>query len=138
MDYSTAIFVFGSNLGGFHGAGAARFALNYKGAILRRPTGLQGQSYAIPTKDATITHTLPLHVIESHVAEFIDFAQKNPEVQFQVTRIGCGLAGLKDEQIAPMFAKAPSNCWFDTAWEYHLLRAAGPQTQCNFKFWGHK
>ena len=120
MDYRKAIFVFGSNLGGFHGADAAKFALNHKGAILRQPVGRQGQSYAIPTKDATIKHTLPLHGIKNYVDEFIDYAKEHPDLEFQVTRIGCGLAGLRDADIAPMFNDDPSNCFFDEAWKHSL------------------
>lgn len=136
MDYRKAIFVFGSNEGGWHGAGAAKFALTYKGAILRQPVGRQGQSYAIPTKDATIKHTLPLHSIKNYVDEFVIYAETHPELEFQVTRIGCGLAGLKDEDIAPMFFTSPSfmdiqplkNCWFDEAWKPYLPEGT--------KYWG--
>jgi hypothetical protein len=115
-----AIFVFGSNEGGFHGAGAAKFALDFKGAILRQPVGRQGQSYAIPTKDVTIRYTLPLPLIEQYVYNFLEYAVRNPELDFQVTRIGCGRAGLKNEQVAPMFKNAPDNCWFDEAWIPYL------------------
>ncbi len=111
---------FGSNLGGFHGAGAAKFALNYKGAELRNPVGLQGQSYAIPTKDASIRNTLSLEKIDGYVQQFIEFAVEHPGMTFQVTRIGCGLAGLKDEQVAPLFENAPKNCWFDYKWGQYL------------------
>lgn len=118
MDHRKAVFVFGSNLGGFHGAGAAKYALNYKGAILRQGVGRQGQSYAIPTKDAEIRHTLPLGIIRNYVEDFIEYAKENSDtLTFQITRIGCGLAGLKDEDIAPIFIKATDNCWFDTAWK---------------------
>lgn len=120
FDHTKAIFTFGSNLGGFHGAGAAKFALNHKGAILRQAEGLQGQSYAIPTKDASIRNTLSLPVIEGYVKTFLTFAKVYPELHFQVTRIGCGLAGLKDHDIAPMFDNAPDNCWFDAVWGMHI------------------
>lgn len=128
MDYRKAIFVFGSNLGGFHGAGAAKFALNHKGAILRQAVGRQGQSYAIPTKDATIKHTLPLTDIRTEVERFIQYARTHDDLEFQVTRIGCGLAGLKDEDIAPMFRHHSPNCWFDEAWKPYLPK--------DTKFWG--
>jgi hypothetical protein len=121
-------FVFGSNEGGFHGAGAAAFALRRKGAILRQAFGFQGESFAIPTKDATIRHTLSLPTIKAYVDEFIEEAKMHPELSFQVTRIGCGLAGLKDENIAPMFKDAPDNCWFDTAWQPWLGER---------NYWGH-
>jgi hypothetical protein len=103
------VFVFGSNLAGRHGKGAALFARQNHGAIYGQGTGLQGQSYAIPTKDENI-RTLPLDRIKPYVDEFIAFATAHPEMTFQVTAIGCGLAGYKPAQIAPMFADAPSNC----------------------------
>lgn len=102
------IFVFGSNLAGRHGAGAALWAKRYRGATYGQGVGLQGQSYAIPTKDDYLK-TLSLHTILLHVCDFIRFAAEHPEMRFQVTPIGCGLAGLKPEQIAPMFNKAPPN-----------------------------
>ena len=103
------IFVFGSNLAGRHGKGAAKYALYNKGAEYGKGIGMQGTSYAIPTKDEKIK-TLPLHSINFFVKEFINFAKDNPELEFEVTRIGCGLAGYTDEQIAPMFKDAPANC----------------------------
>jgi hypothetical protein len=111
-----SIFVFGSNEGGHHGAGAARYARSYKGATMGIGFGRTGQSFAIPTKDRSIRHTLPLSIIQDYVNEFIKYARRNSTMNFQVTQIGCGLAGLKKEQIAPMFALAPNNCHFDTAW----------------------
>ncbi len=114
------IFVFGSNMGGYHGAGAARYALRNKGAILYQAAGLQGQSYAIPTKDKNIKHTLPLTEIQAYVDTFKEFARQHHNLTFQVTRIGCGLAGLRDDMIAPMFKGAPFNCRFDTEWERYL------------------
>ena len=94
------IFVFGSNLGGFHGGGAARAALNRFGAVWGQGVGLQGQSYAIPTM-----HGGP-ETIKPYVDEFMDFAAAHPELKFLVTRIGCGIAGFTPEEIAPLFAKA--------------------------------
>ena len=94
------IFVFGSNLGGMHGGGAARAAYNRFGAVWGQGVGLQGQSYAIPTMQGGI------ETIKPYVDEFIEFAQTHPELKFFVTRIGCGIAGFRDEQIAPLFATA--------------------------------
>lgn len=110
------IFVFGSNLAGVHGAGAAAYAVKHHGAIWRKGIGLQGNSYGIPTKDLNI-NTLSLDVIAKHVTRFIKFASEHPEMTFNVTRIGCGLAGYVDEQIAPMFKGAPSNCVLPYEWE---------------------
>lgn len=103
------IFVFGSNLAGRHGKGAALHALKNHGAIWGRGKGLQNNSYAIPTKDVQL-RTLDLADIDVHVEDFIDFAAMMPELTFKVTAIGCGLAGYKPEQIAPMFKDAPANC----------------------------
>ena len=94
------IFVFGSNLGGMHGGGAARAAYNRFGAVWGQGVGLQGQSYAIPTMQGGV------ETIKPYVDEFIDFAQTHPELKFLVTRIGCGIAGFRDEQIAPLFTSA--------------------------------
>lgn len=103
------IFVFGSNLAGRHGKGAALFAKQNHGAIYGQGEGLQGQSYGIPTKDENI-RTLPLPRIAEAVEKFKAFAAAHPELNFQVTPIGCGLAGYKPEQIAPFFRGAPANC----------------------------
>lgn len=113
------IFVFGSNLKGLHGGGAARTAYLAHGAIKGQGEGLQGTSYAIPTK-YTLWQTMPLEAIKQAVERFMKFAEANPHMDFHVTRIGCGLAGYKDEQIAPMFETASMNCFFDTQWKEYL------------------
>ncbi len=113
------IFVFGSNLAGRHGKGAALDAVRKHGAIYGQGIGLQGNSYAIPTKDVNIK-TLPLPDIEKHVKVFIYFARHHWHMTFNVTRIGCGLAGYKDVDIGPMFRYAPSNCLLPDEWkEFH-------------------
>ena len=94
------IFVFGSNLAGMHGGGAARIALNQFGAIWGQGVGLQGKSYAIPTMHGGV------NLIQPYVDEFIIFAEEHPEMHFLVTRIGCGIAGFADTEIAPLFAAA--------------------------------
>lgn len=91
------IFVFGSNLQGMHGGGAARIAYEKFGAIWGQGVGLQGQSYGIPTMHGGVD------VIKPYVDEFIEFAKSHPEMTFLVTRIGCGIAGFRDEEIAPLF-----------------------------------
>lgn len=108
------IFVFGSNLAGHHGAGAALYARQHHGAIYGRGEGIQGESYAIPTKDARL-RVLSLDEIRKAVDRFIGFAAVSNDM-FQVTRIGCGLAGYRDEQIAPLFKQAPSNCELPDGW----------------------
>jgi hypothetical protein len=110
-----SIFVFGSNKAGRHGKGAALCAMREHGAIYGKGEGHFGNSYAIPTKDQYIV-TLPLDKIYDHVKKFIAYANAHPELTFSVTRIGCGLAGYKDHQIAPMFRDAPNNCQLPDGW----------------------
>jgi hypothetical protein len=96
------IFVFGSNLSGIHGAGAANTALKF-GAIWGQFNGLQGQSYAIPTKDKSVVKSLTIDQIKPFVDEFIEFAKNNKNLTFLVTEIGCGLAGHKHKDISILF-----------------------------------
>lgn len=109
------IFVFGSNLAGRHGAGAALFAKRHHGAITGVGEGPQGKSYGIPTKDRDIK-TLPLEHIAYYVRNFLNYAKAHPSWTFNVTRVGCGLAGYKDSDIAPMFKNAPMNCKLPDGW----------------------
>jgi len=109
------IFVFGSNLAGRHGKGAALYAKENHGAIYGQGIGLQGNSYAIPTKDHKIK-TLPLAIIAGYVIQFIEFAKAHPELEFQVTAIGTGLAGYSHQQIAPLFRGYPDNCQMPDEW----------------------
>ena len=92
--------MFGSNLAGMHGGGAAYAAFKKFGAIWGRGVGLQGQSYAIPTMQGGV------ETIKPYVDDFIDFAHARPDLFFYVTRIGCGIAGFADAEIAPLFAAA--------------------------------
>jgi hypothetical protein len=96
------IFVFGSNESGRHGKGAAKTALGW-GAIWGQAEGIQGKTYGIPTKNASIRRTLRVDQIQPYVDRFIECAMSNPGLTFYVTEIGCGLAGLKPKQIAPLF-----------------------------------
>lgn len=121
------IFVFGSNLSGIHGAGAARTALDHHGAIWGQGEGLQGDSYALPTKGHNITF-MSLERVKASVDRFLMFASDNPELQFKVTRVGCFLAGFTDKDIAPLFNGAPNNCKFDNKWYPYLGDTA--------KYWG--
>lgn len=109
------IFVFGSNLRGAHGAGAALFAKLNHGAQLGVGEGRTGQAYALPTKDYNI-RTLPLEHISRYVDRFLLYASGHPDLHFRVTRVGCGLAGYKDADIAPMFKGAPTNCSLPDGW----------------------
>lgn len=100
------IFVFGSNLSGLHAGGAARIAHQVFGAKWGVGYGLTGKTYAIPTKSHSIRRTLLVGEIKPYVDMFIDFASDNTQFKFLVTEIGCGLAGLKVEQVAPLFERA--------------------------------
>ena len=113
------IFVFGSNLAGRHGKGAALYARRHHGAVYGVGAGRTGNAYAIPTKDGRL-NVLPLHVIDAHVATFLTYANAHPNLTFQITRIGCGLAGYRNDQIAPMFKGAPSNCTMPSEWQDYL------------------
>lgn len=96
------IFVFGSNLEGMHGGGAAFTAWKKFGAVMGCGVGLRGQSYAIPTMQGGV------ETIKPYVDSFIVFAKEHPELFFYVTRIGCGIAGFRDKEIAPLFSEAIS------------------------------
>lgn len=109
------IFVFGSNTAGRHGLGAALFAREHHGAIYGQGAGLQGNSYAIPTKNHDLK-TLPLEVVQRYVSVFLEFARQHPELEFNVTRVGCGLAGYKDKDVGPLFRGAPENCILPEGW----------------------
>ena len=109
------IFVFGSNLAGRHGKGAALEAVKTHGAVYGKGIGFYGKSYAIPTKDENLK-TLSIPQIRKHVDTFIRFAELNPQMKFQVTRIGCGLAGYEDTDIAPLFLSSPSNVMLPAGW----------------------
>lgn len=109
------IFVFGSNTAGIHGAGAARTAVEKFGAMFGHGIGLQGRSYAIPTKDENLC-TLPLDEIKEEVDRFIHFATQQSTMTFHVTKIGCGLAGYHEDDIRPMFKDAPANCILPEGW----------------------
>lgn len=130
------IFVFGSNLGGIHGAGAAHFALQM-GFPFRVGVGLylfevqppqpyQG-AYALPTKDEQL-QTLNPHMLVSYINQFLNFAEYASDLKFHVTRVGCGLAGYKDKQVAPLFVKHTPNVEFDLKWSDWLGH--------NARYWG--
>jgi hypothetical protein len=115
------IFVFGSNCKGIHGAGTARIAVESYGAQWGVGEGRTGDAYAIPTKETPykVRHLMDIHV---SVDLFLEYARAHSELDFKVVRVGCGLAGFIDEQIAPFFAGAPKNCWFDPRWEKYGLK----------------
>ena len=110
------VFVFGSNLAGMHGGGAAYVAFKKFGAVMGCGVGLRGQSYAIPTMQGGV------ETIKPYVDEFIAFAGKHPELFFYVTRVGCGIAGFRDKDIAPLFAGAVGleNVCLPKGWNKYL------------------
>ena len=112
------VWVFGSNLAGAHGAGAAKVALEKFGAEYGFGIGRVGDTYAIPTKGIAL-EVLSIDQITPHIRVFLDYAWTSKR-QFFVTRIGCGLAGYTDADIAPLFKGAPANCSFATEWRKYL------------------
>ena len=113
------IFVFGSNLAGRHGAGSAKHAMLHHGARYGVGVGFCGTSYAIPTKDAHL-RVLPLNVIKEHIDTFVEFARKNSNMNFEIVKVGCGLAGYTDAQVAPLFQGLPNNCKVHQDWLQYL------------------
>ena len=153
MDVSKMIFVFGSNEGGIHGGGAARFAYKERGARWGLSYGHFGQSFAIPTKgfkmirnhegrnseSMVVGDTLSLAQIKDYVRGFLAYVRGHPELDFQMTCIGCGHAGLKHEDIAPMFVHCDKvsypNLYFDNVW-MHYFAATGEMRQAGYNIWG--
>jgi hypothetical protein len=115
------VFVFGSNQSGRHGKGAAKVALRF-GAKNGQADGLQGKSYGIPTKNASITKTLSIATIAKYIDTFTQVAKANPNKKFLVTPIGCGLAGLNPKDVAPLFKEASllSNVYLPKVFWVHL------------------
>jgi hypothetical protein len=111
------VFVFSSNLAGRHGKGAVLWARQYRGAIYGQGEGFQGSSYAIPIRDRQL-NALPLTQIEGHVRKFLAFARAHPEMRFQLTPIGCGLAGYAPRRSRPCSATRPatSSCLRNSPW----------------------
>ena len=121
------IFVFGSNLGGIHGKGSAKEAAAKHGAERGVGVGPTGNAYAIPTKATWRGPVLPLEEINDHVDEFLVYAANRRGLTFDVVRVGCGLAGYSDEQIAPLFADAPDNVVLPFGWRSIIADNAAPR-----------
>lgn len=135
-----SIFVFGSNLAGRHGAGAALAAARWHGARYGQGEGRTGNAYAIPTKGRAL-QVLSLVAIKAAVDRFKDYAAANPDLSFTVTRIGCGLAGHRDDDVAPFFSDAPGNCDLPYLWQMklgfradHRIIVAGTRTFADYPF----
>lgn len=114
------IFVFGSNLAGLHGAGAALYAKAHYGAMLGVGIGRTGNAYAIPTKDHDLM-VMSLLRIRPYVNQFLKYAKDHSDERFLVTRIGCGLAGYVDKEIAPIFIDPPTNCIMPIEWKTWIV-----------------
>lgn len=113
------IFVFGSNLAGRHGAGAALIARNKFGACYGVGCGRTGNAYALPTKDIEL-NTLPLERIRREIKRFREHTKKNKGEIYFITRIACGLAGYEDSEVAPLFRGATRRCNFPIEWKEFL------------------
>lgn len=111
----TDVFVFGSNLAGRHGKGAALFARQHHGAIYGQGEGHQGNSYAIPTKDGALNVRL-ISQIAASVFRFKRFAASRPDLTFNVTPVGCGLAGYPQDVMKALFEPLPPNCRYSPEW----------------------
>lgn len=109
------VFVFGSNLLGIHGAGAARYAYDYLGAIWGDEEGIMGNSYALPTCYQP-AEPVTLDELGVYVSNFLEYARKHPELTFFVSEVGCGLAGFNPTEVIPFFVGAPSNCDLPPSW----------------------
>jgi hypothetical protein len=124
---SSIVFVFGSNEAGHHGAGAALDAYKKHGARYGMSYGHFGDSFAIPPKNRRLA-TLYLTTIRQYVEGFLAYTKSRPELVFRVTRVGCGLANLRDKEMAELFQLAPYNCEFDLVWK--------PYLGDRFTYWG--
>ena len=113
-----SIFVFGGNLAGRHVTGAALHALKHHGATYGKGVGLQGNSYGIPTKDASL-NVLDIAIIDSYIKDFVRFVLRNQQMHFYVTALGTGLAGYKHQDMAPLF-EGLERCWLPLAWKEFL------------------
>jgi len=120
LPIGSEIFVYGSNLAGIHGAGAAKVAMNLFGAKWGNgKPGIVGLSYAIPTKDERI-ESLSLDRISPFVYDFVSFTKSHPCIEFFLTRVGCGLAGFANNDIAPLFKGVGENCNIPEEWKRWL------------------
>lgn len=128
--FGSTIFVFGSNMDGHHGAGAARFARDWMGAIEGQAEGLQGSSYAIPAKNVSLAQ------IEAGIDRFAEFAEANEDMQFMLTRIACGRNGHPENDIRELVRCLPANVMFPGIWrekERPAVIIAGTRTFKNYE-----
>lgn len=121
------IFVFGSNLSGRHGKGAAKDAMGW-GAVWGQAAGLQGRTYGIPTKGHSMKHILSVTEIKKFVDEFVVFAKANPQMVFCVTEIGCGYSHYEPKHMAPLFKACVEldNVWLPARFWHKLPKQEQP------------
>ena len=110
------VFVFGSNTRGIHRAGAAQHAYKNFGAVWGVGEGMTGCSYAIPTK-VTTKIKMDFDQVAENISKFLRFASQNPQMDFEVTKVGCGYAGHQERDILRLFEDAPRNCHLPPDWE---------------------
>jgi hypothetical protein len=122
---SDIVFVFGSNEAGRHGKGAALTALKEWGAVYGQGEGRYGASYAIPTKDGLL-RTLPVLRIKQYVDTFLQYAKEHPDLTFLLTRVGCGLAGYDDGDMAPLFSGITPNVILPDEWKSYIRKSYDP------------
>lgn len=115
------IFVTGSNKQGYHGAGAARAAYTLFGATYGVYRGLDNRTYHIPTKGYHLKEILPLSEIVTYIREFVLFTYQRPDLFFFITRVGCGFAGYKDSEIAPLFRGLNENVSIPEQWVKYIV-----------------
>jgi len=109
------IFVFGSNLAGIHAGGAAKQAHEQFGAIWGQGEGIQGQSYAFPTLTKSFKKVTPVTLV-CNATRLFKCCEDNPDKEFLLTRVGCGIAGFQDEDIRPLFENHPNNLILPEEW----------------------
>jgi hypothetical protein len=121
LPYTNQIFVFGSNYGGHHGAGAAKLALDKYGAVWGQSEGLHGKSYALPTVGHRLAR-ISFDSVSNNIIRFLEFAKNNPQLDFFVTRVGCVLAKHKESEIVKVFYpyRDLANLDFPENWKSYL------------------
>jgi hypothetical protein len=119
-NFKNIIYVFGANESGRHNKGLAEFACKYKGAIQGEGYGIKGQSFAIPTTDIH-QQKLPLNQIKNYVDSFIHYANNNPQLFFQINKIGCVDNEYRHSDVAPLFKNCPDNCILSGIWSRYLF-----------------
>nr|WP_174505439.1 hypothetical protein [Acinetobacter sp. Marseille-Q1620] len=122
------VFVFGSNMAGTHAGGAAKMAVEHFGAVKGVGRGWAGQSFAIPTMNEHLQQ-MPLSQIQHYIEDFKIYTKNHPKMKYFITSIGCGVAGYKTEEIAPMFKGISHNVIFPISFRPFVERTLPKLTQ---------